>query len=92
MSKYANTARLSPDERLREVAAILATGILRLRQQAALLTGNRSETPESSSPDGLAVPRETRLSVRVGYPATIKPPIPGRLRSLSKSYCRTRLL
>jgi hypothetical protein len=66
MSNCANTTRLSSDERLREVAGILATGILRLRQRAALLSGKRSENPESSSPDGLAIPRETRLSVRVG--------------------------
>jgi len=34
MSNYADPARLSPDERLREAAAILAGGALQLRRRA----------------------------------------------------------
>jgi len=66
MSDRADSARPLPDERLREVAAILATGILRLRQRAALPTGKQPENPGKRRPDGLAIPPETRLSVRVG--------------------------
>ena len=66
MSNCADAAHLSPDERLREAAAILATGVLRLRQRAALPTEKGRKNPVESSSDGLEVPAETRLSVRVG--------------------------
>ena len=66
MSHCADAARLSPDERLREAAGILAAGVLRLRQRAALPTGNGREDLAESSPDGLEVPAKTRLSVRGG--------------------------
>ncbi len=66
MSICADPARLSPDERLREAAAILAVGVLRLRQRAALPAEQVPEIPAESSPDGLEVPSETVLSVRVG--------------------------
>jgi hypothetical protein len=66
MPNCADTTRVSPDERLREIAAILATAVLRLRQRAALPAEKQPENPETCRPDGLAIPRETRLSVRVG--------------------------
>jgi hypothetical protein len=66
MSNCADPARLSPDERLREAAAILAAGVLRLRLRAALPAENGRKNVEKSSPDGLEVPAKTRLSVRVG--------------------------
>ena len=66
MSNCADPTRLSPDDRFREVAGILAAGILRLRQRSALSTENSKENKPESSPDGLEVPAETRLSVRVG--------------------------
>ena len=66
MSKCADTTPLSPDERLREVAAILATGILRLHQRAALPSEKLPENLETLVPNGLAIPPETRLSVPVG--------------------------
>jgi len=66
MSNCADPTRLSPDERFREVATILAAGVLRLRQRSALSTENSEENVPESSPDGLEVPAETRLSVRVG--------------------------
>jgi hypothetical protein len=57
---------LTPDERRREVAAILAAGLRRLRDRAALTSssppGNPSETGENSLE---AVP-ENPLSVHVG--------------------------
>ena len=66
MLNCADTVRPSPDERFCETAAILATGVLRLRQRAALPTEKQPENPEKLPPDGLAIPRETRLSVPVG--------------------------
>jgi hypothetical protein len=66
MSNCADPTRLSPDERFREAATILAAGILRLRQNSALPSGNAEENLAKSSPHGLEVPAETRLSVRVG--------------------------
>ena len=66
MSDCADAARLSPDERLKEMAAILAAGISRLRQRAALPADADLGKPAECSLDGLEVPAETRLSVRVG--------------------------
>ena len=66
MPKCADTAPLSPDERLSEVAAILATGILRLRQRAALPSEIPLENTDKCLPDRLAIPPKTRLSVPVG--------------------------
>lgn len=62
MSDCADPARPSPDDRRREVAAILATAILRLRNRAALPPAK----PPDSSPAGLEVSPETRLSVHRG--------------------------
>jgi hypothetical protein len=56
----------SPEERLHEVAVILAVGFLRLRQRAALPTDKQPENQEKPPPDGLDVSAKTRLSVRVG--------------------------
>ena len=66
MSNCADTARLSPDERLREAAAILAIGVLRLRRRVAMHTENALENPAKLSPEGLEVPNETVLSVHAG--------------------------
>jgi hypothetical protein len=62
MPNCADPARPSPDARLREVAAILATAILRLRGRAAL----PNKVPSDSAPTGLEVSPETRLSVHRG--------------------------
>jgi hypothetical protein len=48
------------DERLREIAAILAAGILRLHARAALPTPEKPETPPQNC---LEVRAETVLSV-----------------------------
>jgi hypothetical protein len=66
MPNCADPTRLSPDERFREVAAILASGVRRLRDRAALAAEVDQKNLPKSSPDGLEVPAETRLSVRVG--------------------------
>ncbi len=63
MTNCADTARMSPDERLREAAAILATGVLRLRQRAALPPEKSLEIPAELPAAGLEVPAETVLSV-----------------------------
>ncbi len=66
MFDCARSARLSPEERLDEIAAILAAGLLRLDERAALPAGESSENPPKISPEGLELSDQTRLSVRVG--------------------------
>lgn len=66
MANCAETTRLWPDERLREVAAILAAGVLRLRQRAALPPEKAPEKPAELPAAGLEVPEETVLSVHTG--------------------------
>ena len=66
MPNCADTTPLSPEERLREVAAMLATGVLRLRQRAALPADKNLEISEKMQPEGLELSGKTRLSVRVG--------------------------
>ncbi|MFQ5474099.1 MAG: hypothetical protein ACE5FA_14615, partial [Dehalococcoidia bacterium] len=63
MSDRADTTRLSPDEHLREAAAILAAGVLRLRQRAALPTGESPKNLPKQPPEGLELSADTRLSV-----------------------------
>ena len=57
---------MSPGERRREVAAILARGVLRLRRIARI--GGNMHAPESRNlpENGLELPGETRLSVSDG--------------------------
>jgi len=62
----ADSARLSPDQRFRGVAAILATGVVRLRQRTAQQVEKEDENSENRPRNGLEVPAKTRLSVRVG--------------------------
>ena len=66
MSNRADAARLSPDERFREVAAILAAGVLRLRQRSVLSIEKTENNLAEVPPDGLEVPTEMRLSVSGG--------------------------
>ena len=66
MPHCADAARLTPDERLREVASILAIGVLRLRQRAALPTDDRQKKSPELNAAGLEVPDETVLSVHTG--------------------------
>jgi hypothetical protein len=65
-----NDSLLAPDQRRREIATILAAGILRLHNRAALLTfaseRTSPEKPENSAPNCLEVPDEARLSVHTG--------------------------
>jgi hypothetical protein len=58
---------MPPDDgRLREIARILAAGILRLRNRAALPVPENPGKQAESSPNGLEVIGETRLSVHTG--------------------------
>ncbi len=67
---HAANGNMPPDERLREVAGILAAGIVRLRVRAALPGANgdgvgREKTLENK-PNWLEVPTEVRLTVHRG--------------------------
>jgi len=66
MCNCADPVRLSPDERLREAAACLAAGVLRLCQRAARPTEKGSKRLAGSSSSGLEFSAKTGLSVRVG--------------------------
>jgi hypothetical protein len=66
MSNCADAARLSPDERFREVAAILAAGVLRLRHMSVLSAEKTENNLAKVPPNGLEVPTEMRLSVSGG--------------------------
>lgn len=69
MRPHDDPAAMTADERLREVAAILAAGILRLRSRAALPDlGKHSgpKNPPESGQDCLEVSGETVLSVHRG--------------------------
>lgn len=66
MPYRADAARLTADERFREVASILAIGVLRLRQRASLPNENVPKKPVESFAAGLEVPDETVLSVHTG--------------------------
>jgi len=66
MSNRADNARLSPDERFREIAAILAAGVLRLHQRSVLSLKKTENNLAKVPPNGLEVPAEMRLSVSGG--------------------------
>ena len=66
MSNCADAARLSPEERIRETAAILASAVLRLRGRDAMPWGIGPAKPDELPPAGLEVRSETVLSVHTG--------------------------
>jgi hypothetical protein len=63
-------AALSPDERFRQLARLLAAGLLRLRDRPAEPAGSGSspapEKPPESAANRLELSAETRLSVHTG--------------------------
>ncbi len=61
-----DAAPTSPAERCHAIARILAAGILRVRQRAALPPGSAANEAPESGQDCLEVPAETVLSVHVG--------------------------
>jgi hypothetical protein len=56
---------LTPEDRFREVAAVLAAGLLRLHARNAA-AGAAPNNPQNSSLNCLEVPGETVLSVHTG--------------------------
>jgi hypothetical protein len=70
MRPHDDPAAMTADERLREVAAILAAGILRLRSRAALPTDpdqvSGPKNLQESGQDCLEVSGETVLTVHRG--------------------------
>ena len=69
MRHFAPPSDLAPEQRRRELAGILATGILRLRKHR-LLTGEPGQAPREISPESpasrLEVSDKTVLSVHAG--------------------------
>ena len=63
MTKCAETARTTDEQRLVEIATILATAVLRLRCRESVPNPETSEIPIDSAPDRLELSRETLLSV-----------------------------
>jgi len=63
--------QMAADQRLHEIATILAHGLLRWKKRANSATdsgksGGIRQNPPKSGPGGLEVSGETRLSVRAG--------------------------
>jgi hypothetical protein len=63
MTKCAETSRTTDEQRLVEIATILAAGILRLRNRQSLPVAKQAKKPIDSAPDRLELFRETLLSV-----------------------------
>jgi hypothetical protein len=63
MTNCAETARTPDDQRLVEVASILAAGILRLRDRQSLPVAKQAKKSDDSYPDRLELSAETVLSV-----------------------------
>lgn len=61
-----DSALMTPDERRREVAAILAAGLRRLRDRAALASVPAPENPSKTAEKPLEAVPENPLSVQVG--------------------------
>lgn len=66
MRPDADPARMTPDERLREIAAIFASGLLRLRARTALSTDPDAKNLSKTGQDSLELSAETSLSVHTG--------------------------
>jgi hypothetical protein len=57
---------MSADERRREVAALLARGVLRLRKRRLSASDSNSQGPPESGRNSLELPAPSRLSVTTG--------------------------
>jgi hypothetical protein len=77
MDNCADAARMVPFELRREISAILARGVLRLRRRRRRdgIPVPQPETHSESRAQGLEVPAKTVLSVstRVNGPESLKP-------------------
>jgi hypothetical protein len=65
MRPHVDPLFLTPEDRLREIAALLAVGLLRLQSRPAAEHPG-PEKPPKSSPNCLELPGETVLSVHMG--------------------------
>lgn len=63
MTNCAEAARTPDEQRLIDVASLLAAGILRLRERQSLPVSKQPKNPGDSSPDRLELSGETVLSV-----------------------------
>ena len=59
-------AELTPDERLRELGALLAAGVLRMRQRRVLASESLQQEPPETAPKVLELSGTSRLSVTTG--------------------------
>lgn len=66
MTNCADSTRRPDEQRLVDVASILAAGILRLRERQSLPDSKQLKNPGDSSPDRLELSGETVLSVLHG--------------------------
>jgi hypothetical protein len=63
MPKVTLDSEMTPEQRRRAVAVILARGVLRYHRRISRLESGQPKNSPESSPDGLEVFGETRLSV-----------------------------
>ena len=66
LTNCANSTRQPDEQRLVEIASILATAVLRLRHRESVPNSETSEIPIDSATDRLELSRETLLSVVYG--------------------------
>jgi hypothetical protein len=66
MHTHREEDQLTSDDLLREVAAVLAAGLLRLQDRPDPAQHLAPEKPSESGPDGLEVPGQTSVSVQAG--------------------------
>src|SRR5438552_15135892 len=69
-----DAASLTPEQRFRELAGLLARALLRLPRRivsAKPAKDSDSEKPPESGPSSLAIPGETRLSVHTSSPSRV---------------------
>jgi hypothetical protein len=72
MRANADPLQLTPAERRRALAAILAAGVLRLRDRRLIPPPANLENPENSAPNWLELTAEKSVSVHTGlrFPST----------------------
>ena len=54
---------LTPEQRFKQVAGILAKGVIRCKRHLGAVTAPSEQVSSESPPRGLAIPGKTRLSV-----------------------------
>jgi hypothetical protein len=64
MRSHEHADELTPDQRFQHVAALLATGLRRLRPNSAF--PDDPKNPPELSPNGLEFSAETRLTIQTG--------------------------